>query len=266
MSDVPAAVGFDRLPWLADDIQPREVRPRRRESRGGKSRGELRVREWLGWAVAALLLIAGASYWLGIRTAANLAADSDAERLAPPVTVPLPAPREAPPAQPPQVAMEPPPKVEPVAAPPQVSIQPEPKARLVAARRAKPEASKPSQASTPRQARRARPAKAAPQELWPVRVEAGASGRMVRIGTFATRQQAKRGWSRIMRFYPGMSRLPALVVAQPSLRDRRTYYRLQMGTTSQAHSEVLCQRMRTIAQSCVVVDLPRQNQGSGVRR
>jgi hypothetical protein len=27
-----------------------------------------------------------------------------------------------------------------------------------------------------------------------------------------------------------------------------------MGTTSQAHSTVLCQRMRMIAQSCVVID------------
>jgi len=28
-----------------------------------------------------------------------------------------------------------------------------------------------------------------------------------------------------------------------------------MGTTSQAHSTVLCQRMRMIAQSCVVIGL-----------
>jgi hypothetical protein len=39
------------------------------------------------------------------------------------------------------------------------------------------------------------------------------------------------------------------------MRNGRTYYRLQFGTTSQAHSEVLCQRMKTIGQSCVVVDL-----------
>jgi hypothetical protein len=29
-----------------------------------------------------------------------------------------------------------------------------------------------------------------------------------------------------------------------------------MGTTSHAHSEVLCQRMRIIGQSCVVIGLP----------
>ena len=42
----------------------------------------------------------------------------------------------------------------------------------------------------------------------------------------------------------------------PSLRNGRTYYRLQFGTSSQAHSAVLCQRMRTIGQSCVEVGLP----------
>lgn len=248
MSDVPAAVGFDRLPWLADD---HHVRPLRR---GWRLR-QWRFREWLGWAVAALLMIAGSSYWLGMRSAGDTLVDSDAERLSPPVTVPLPAPRETPQALAPQVVIEPVPRVAPVVAPPpplKVEPAPAPQSRHAAARPAKRKAST---------VRRARSAAAAPLALWPVRVEAGASGRMVRIGTFATRSQAKRGWSRIMRFYPGMSRLPALVVAQRSLRDRRTYYRLQMGTTSQAHSEVLCQRMRTIGQSCVVLDLP-----AGARR
>jgi hypothetical protein len=252
MSEIPAAVGFDRLPWLADD-EPRAVRPRRRQRR---VRGR-RLGQWVGWAVAALLMIAGAAYWLGIRTAGDVAANSDSERLAAPVTVPLPPPRAAPEFQAPQVVIEPAPQVEPVAAPPPVKIQSAPKSRPVTVRRARPRASTASKASKPAKAARASPARAAPPAvLWPVRVEAGASGRMVRIGAFATRLQAKRGWSRIMRFYPGMKRLPTLVVAQPSLRNRRTYYRLQMGTTSQAHSEVLCQRMRTIAQSCVVVDLP----------
>jgi hypothetical protein len=45
-----------------------------------------------------------------------------------------------------------------------------------------------------------------------------------------------------------------------SLRNGRTYYRLQMGTTSQAHSEVLCQRMRMIGQSCVVIEVYNRGQ------
>ena len=50
-----------------------------------------------------------------------------------------------------------------------------------------------------------------------------------------------------------VERLPALVVPVRSLRSGRVYYRLQMGTTSQAHSAVLCQRMRMNGQSCVVI-------------
>ena len=91
---------------------------------------------------------------------------------------------------------------------------------------------------------------------WPVREVDGASGRMVRIGTFASARQAKRGWWKVVGTYPGMKRIPALVVPVQSLRNGQTYYRLQMGTTSQAHSEVLCQRMRIVGQSCVVIGLP----------
>jgi hypothetical protein len=50
-----------------------------------------------------------------------------------------------------------------------------------------------------------------------------------------------------------MQRLKAVVVPAQSLRNNQTYYRLQFGTTSQAHSAVLCQRMRMIGQSCVVI-------------
>ena len=63
-----------------------------------------------------------------------------------------------------------------------------------------------------------------------------------------------------------MKTLPAVVTDIPSLRNGRVYYRLQIGTTSQAHSEVLCQRMKAIGQSCVVVDLVGARKGSGDER
>jgi hypothetical protein len=75
----------------------------------------------------------------------------------------------------------------------------------------------------------------------------------VRIGAFVTPHQAKRGWWAITKINPALKHLPALVVPVQSQRNGRIYYRLQMGTTSQAHSAVLCQRMRMIAQSCVVI-------------
>ena len=95
---------------------------------------------------------------------------------------------------------------------------------------------------------------------------AEASGRMVRVGTYSTLRQGKKAWSRLAGVYPAMKTLPAVVTDIPSLRNGRVYYRLQIGTTSQAHSEVLCQRMKAIGQSCVVVDLAGARKGSGDER
>jgi len=98
-------------------------------------------------------------------------------------------------------------------------------------------------------------ARPAPLRPWPVRELDGASGRLVRVGTFSTARQAKKGWWAIVRMNPALKHLPALVVPVQSQRNGRVYYRLQMGTTSQAHSTVLCQRMRMIGQGCVVIGL-----------
>jgi len=57
------------------------------------------------------------------------------------------------------------------------------------------------------------------------------------------------------RAYPAVKRLPAVVVETRNSRGR-PFYRFQIGTTSQAHSEVLCQRMERIRFSCAVVGLP----------
>jgi hypothetical protein len=84
----------------------------------------------------------------------------------------------------------------------------------------------------------------------------GAAGRLVRVGAFSSVHQAKRGWWAIVKVNPALKRLPALVVPVQSLRNGRVYYRLQMGTTSQAHSAVLCQRMRMIAEPCIVIGQP----------
>jgi hypothetical protein len=83
----------------------------------------------------------------------------------------------------------------------------------------------------------------------------GASGRLVQIGAFGTRYQAKLGWRYMTRSYPAVKRLPAVVVETRNSRGRH-FYRFQIGTTSQAHSEVLCQRMERIRLSCAVVGLP----------
>jgi hypothetical protein len=227
MGNSRAVSGMDRLPWLADD---------------GEASKRSRSFELLLWGVPLLILVAIGSYWLGANGArwfAKPAAQDEpkksppptpalAEEPAAPFVQPLPSPElpavaEAPPV--PMPSVEAPAKPRPVAA----TAKPKP--------RAKPKAE----------------AKPSGPVYWPARVVEGSSGRLVRVGTFASRKQAKRGWFALMRVNPSLQRLPALVVPVASARDGKTYYRLQMGTTSQAHSVALCQKLRMIGQSCVVV-------------
>ena len=226
MGNGRAVSGVDRLPWLADE---------------GEAPKRPRSLELVLWAVPLLVLVAIGSYWLGSngarwfakpaeqKPAPNRAATVAEDPPAPPFVQPLPEPvlptiAEAPPA--------PAPAVEAPARP-----RPTPKAKPKPRPGSKPKAeTKPSG-----------------PVYWPARVVEGSSGRLVRVGTFASRKQAKRGWFALMRVNPSLQRLPALVVPVASARDGKTYYRLQMGTTSQAHSVALCQKLRMIGQSCVVV-------------
>ena len=258
MTDSRVALGMDRLPWLPDEpVQP--ARPARPPSPAG---GGL-----LGWVFAGVLLVAGAAYWVGLRSSDEQpssisprpeatfrlpdAAEQSRALEAPPPVAPKIEPIVAPPiplVEAPRARREPVPRIasEPEAAPTQAETdEPQPAAEPAAADAtvpAAPEAAKPEPA---------RPVFTGP---WPVRVVDGASGRLVRIGAFRSARQAKKGWWAIVKNNPAMKRLPALVVPVQSYRNGQVYYRLQMGTTSQAHSTVLCQRMRMIGQSCVVID------------
>jgi hypothetical protein len=234
MSRVEAAAAMDRLPWLQDEPK---VQPMRRRGTGA-----------IGSVMGVVLLVGGLAFWFGARSVEPQVPPSSAS---PRATVRLPAARPAAPVQP-QVKIAPQPEIEPIVAPPMPIIAPPPPVmrapektlsvpRPAEIAPAAPEASKP----------------APPERLqpWPVRQIDGAAGRLVRVGAFNSVHQAKRGWWAIVRVNPTLKGLPALVVPVQSLRNGRVYYRLQMGTTSQAHSAVLCQRMRMIAQPCVVIGL-----------
>lgn len=241
----------ERLPWLTDD------RPSRRRT-GNR---------WLflSLSATAIALVAAVSFWFGMNQRPQPEAEPTADT-APSATVTLPSPAE-PDAR--QVEIVPMPQVEPVPQAPQVALPRADEVRPVLedappvrrmARRASPAPRKRARAAAPA-------AKAEPDDRglrftnpWE---SAGASGRMVRIGTYSSLSQGKLAWSRLARAFPGMKKLPAVVTDIPSLRNGRVYYRLQIGTTSQAHSEVLCQRMRAIGQSCVVVDLAGARKGKG---
>lgn len=258
MAHAHAAADIERLPWLTDDKAP-------------SGKGE----RWLllGWGMVATVLVAGTSFWLGMNGAdlpdwRRILPASQPEatvKLPEPVTV-APAPRQADPmtpqVEPAMPEVEPLPEPAPVALPAQTQAKP---AKSTAASQRKARADRraikartvTSRDSNLRRVvskQSARPKPKAPR-VWTPWESRGASGRMVRIGTYRTRSEAKRAWTKLVKVYPGMKRLPAVTTDIPSLRNGRTYYRLQFGTTSQAHSEVLCQRMRTIGQSCVVVDL-----------
>ncbi len=256
MADGHAALDPDRLPWLADTRKPRRG--------GGGTSASL-----LAWALFATLLIAAVSYWMGVKSVTEPDAFDLGVPSPPAATVRLPEPAVvAPPVQ--EVRPVPVPEVKPVAEPAPVAVakpapvrvaKPEPRRRAAAKAKAPPAARKPRARPAPVKKEAVAPAPARLQ-AWPAIQSAGASGRMVRVGTFYSRRQAKQGWARIVRVYPGMRTLKAVVAPSPSLRNGRTFYRLQFGTTSQAHSTVLCQRMRVVGQSCVVVGLPASQPGA----
>lgn len=275
MADGRAAHDPDRLPWLTEARSP-DTRLSRRTSDSSPL---------LFWAFLAILLIAGLSYWLGTKSVGQPGEITDILGPTAPVAgepgqvltneavVPLPQPGPVPAPGLSDVAPVARPGLVPIpgvdrARPPKPVTTPEstPETTPEPAPRVSQEAKAPAATRTAPPAAPARTRPSTPPrtrlQAWPADQSANAYGRVVRVGTFYSRRQAKQGWGRIVRVYPGMRRLRAVVVANRSLRTGQTFYRLQFGTTSQAHSAVLCQRMRVVGQSCVTVGLP----GGATRR
>jgi outer membrane biosynthesis protein TonB len=257
MSDSRVVGGLDRLPWLADEpVRKTLPAPRRR-------------RDLTGWAAGAVVAVAAASFWLGSRNPVQEAPPPAASRPSATVAVPQPSPPT------PEVRIAPQPQVVPTPQPqvrvirvPEIRIVPAPAPKnspsaseAAASTEAAPKAadasgkvSSSSSSSSSSDEAAERP-QAAPLTPWQPRVVAGASGRLVQIGAFGSVPQAKQGWRYMVRAYPAVAHLPALV--RPDRNSKgRVFYRFRVGTTSQAHSEVLCQRMQKIHLSCAVVGLP----------
>jgi len=256
MSQAQAAAAIDRLPWLDDEPRPASS-PRPARERGSS-------REIAGWAVTAILLVAGISYWLGVH---SWQPDTKGTETA--TTIAVPPSRTAaqsPEQQQPKVVLEPAPQVSPAPVREVPIARPHSGRRVFVRRVAARHEHRPP---VPRKvviARKAAPPAANPESkskalaLWPASQSQGARGRIVRIGAFGSRQQAKLGWRYMVRAYPAVAHLPATVVESRNSRGR-PFYRFQIGTTSQAHSEVLCQRMGKIRFSCAVVGLPWKPRG-----
>lgn len=82
-------------------------------------------------------------------------------------------------------------------------------------------------------------------------------GRVVQLGAYATRAQAEETWRKVTRRYPYLASKPKMVnsvdVRALGGGRRTRMYRLQLGTSSQAQSAVICQQLEKAGQSCVVV-------------
>ena len=229
---------MDRLPWLPDEPAP--VRPAESRRNGLALLG-----------TGAVLVVAGLGSWFGYRSVAPTP-EATVRQSPPAATVQLPAPRPATP----EVRLP---------AQPEVKTDSVPEVRPSAVREvriATTPAPRQRQAAPAAVAKTVEPAPApviarpVPRVgPWEPRVTSGAAGRLVQIGAFGSVRQAKLGWRYMVRVYPALSRLPAVV--RPTRNSKgRVFYRFRIGTTSQAHSEILCQRMQRIKFSCAVVGLP----------
>lgn len=256
MSRVDAAAP-DRLPWLSDEPTSEPQRHGRRLRRGAVAI----------WAGSALLAVAAAGFWIGVRSG-NETASAPSQEARPTTTVRLPAAQ----APSPEVQIAPQPEVR---LPPTPEVRPEPMRQVHIAPPTRPAANKeagkasaqegqmsPQAASAASATATSAPVAAASAakpfvlpKPWPPRVVKGAAGRIVQVGAFGSIHQAKRGWWFMVREYPAMTHLPAVVRVTRNSKGR-PFYRFQVGTTSQAHSEVLCQRMLKIHLSCAVIGLP----------
>ena len=206
MTDSRAALDMDRLPWLTDEREPAPAR-------------KISWAAVVPWALLFILLVAGVSYWLGMRSAVEPEAFVDNTQPRSEATATLPEPTVQP-----AESVEPPPmsEVKPVAEPAPVRIAPattlhrtrEPGRRAPGAPKDRSAASAPDEKSAD-----AKPKKL---EYWPAIESTGANGRMARIGTFTSRRQAKKAWWAIVRHYPGMRSLKAVVAPVPSLRNGKT--------------------------------------------
>lgn len=240
----------ERLPWLNDEPPRGPARAAKRRTSGGFGM-------W-PWYLLLLLLVGGVAlgaWWLGT--------GKDA---APPVlpaeqSIPIPVNRPAPASD--QAAAQqadvPPPDPDLAAPPP---ARPAPERRSTGPGNAEPQRAR----TGAREQRGVFPADEA--SAIPAPPQAGPApiilyhpqpnrGRVIQLGAFPTRSQAEESWRKITRRYPYLATKPKLVntVDVRALGGGRPtrMYRLQLGTSSQAQSVVICQQLERAGHSCVVV-------------
>ncbi len=240
----------ERLPWSQDAPPAKAAAPAAPGSKAGSM--------W-PWYILLLLIISGVgagAWWL-----------SQAREAPPPE---LPAEQSLPNPVTPAPAAEVVPAVTPTDAEEPASADPDAQSALDPGAAQSPRAVRPPIAFRPNRTRERRAERslfpadepvAAPPAIEPIPAIAynprPYGGRVVQLGAFPTRTQAEDSWKRITRRYPYLetkSKMVNTVDVQGLGGGRPTrMYRLQLGTSSQAQSVVICQQLERAGHSCVVV-------------
>jgi hypothetical protein len=257
--------GNERLPWLADEPASAAATASARPSAAQTARPKPAGKMWPFYLLLALLVgaVGLGAWWLGTR-----------QHEAPPPQLPVESPLaipvtriEQPPAAPsdailaeqaqavPERTAEPnrrpapqPTRSAPPAPEPTDTLQDAPQiSELPGARRSVFPADEPVSAPLPR---------TGPQPVVIYHPQPN-RGRVVQLGAFPTRAQAEQTWKRVIRRYPYLASKPKMVntveVRGVGSGRRTRMYRLQLGTSSQAQSAVICQQLERAGMSCVVV-------------
>ena len=229
----PAPATTDRLPWLTE--VPRTPPPETKRRRF----------PW-EWAVALMLvlLIGAGAYWLGTRPRDEAPAPASTTGDAP-ADVPgediLEIPSVSDMTESSDLAAEP------VEEASESEAQPrQPRERT--ARRERPRPSEPSEARDVNEVAAAPPIAIPAQPV--------VRGRIIQIGAYPSKAQADLAWQYVVKRWPYLASKPRLVspIEVRSTDGKATrMYRLQLATSSQAQSAVICQRLETSKVSCVVV-------------
>jgi len=229
----PAATTTDRLPWLTE-----VPRAPPREKKGRRFPWE--------WVVAGLLvlLLGLGGYWLGTRVTdeAGEAASPPTEKLAQaaPGDEMAGIPSVSDMTEGDQLAAEP------IETPAETA--PRPRQADQPVRRQRP---RQTQSSEEPESMQAAPVPAVTIPAQPV-----VRGRIIQIGAYPNRAQADVAWEYVVKRWPYLASKPKLVspIEVRSTDGKGTrMYRLQLATSSQAQSAVICQRLETAKVSCVVV-------------
>jgi hypothetical protein len=243
------------LPWLANEATPR-------------SRNSLR--EISGWLAAAALFVGGGAYWLVERGAQP----SPSPQVTPARTTTVVLPQAETVRQQQASKVLAPSKHGPAAAVRRAPLE----TRHIQVAAAHPTITRVKYPEMLAQAAKPRPCKCAsgaelakaagkdsgttslaysashPSPLWPrpgVR-PSQFQGRIVQVGAFAQVDEAKLVWRDMVRAYPAVAQF------QPALIENRDwnghpFYQFQVGTASQADSEMLCQSMQRLNFRCAVM-------------